>query len=140
VKDQRETLLLPVALAEELPARETAELVERVREELGVSVDRVVVNAVVPAPFPPGADDLDERLARLPGPLPGLPPAAVLAACAAHLRSRHELNREYLEKIAGWTRLPLAVLPLVPGGVHGPGDLEALAAALLGAPPEATAR
>jgi anion-transporting ArsA/GET3 family ATPase len=138
VKDQRETLLLPVALAEELPARETAELVERVRKDLGVSVDRVVVNAVTPAPFPPGAEDLDARLARLPGPLPGLPPPAVLAACAAHLRSRHELNREYLEKIASWTRLPLVELPLMPGGVHGPADLEPLAAALLAGPPEAS--
>ena len=41
--DPERTLLLPVALAEELPARETIELVERVRSELSIHVDRVVV-------------------------------------------------------------------------------------------------
>ncbi len=134
VKDPQETLLLPVALAEELPARETAELVERVRKDLGVAVDRVVVNAVVGRPFPEGVDDLDRRLARLPAlaEATGLPSPAVLAACAAHLRSRWELNREYVGKIADWTGLPVVCLPLLPRGVGGPADLEILAAALLG--------
>lgn len=138
IRDPERTLLLPVALAEELPARETAELVARLREQIGVSVDRVVVNAVTPAPFPPGAPDLDERLARLAPdqPLPGAPPPGVLAACAAHLRARHALNRRWTAEIARSTGLPVVVLPRRPRGVRGPDDLEALAGALL-APPEA---
>jgi anion-transporting ArsA/GET3 family ATPase len=135
VKDPERTLLLPVALAEELPARETAELVERVRKEVGISVDRIVVNAVQGQPFPEGVDDLDARLGRLTLPrVPGLPAPRVLAACASHLRSRFELHREYEQKIATWTRLPVVRLPLLPAGVRGLDDLEVLAEALLAGP------
>jgi anion-transporting ArsA/GET3 family ATPase len=141
IRDGRRTLLLPVALAEELPARETAELVGRVRAELDVSVDRVVVNAVAPAPFPPDLPDLDERLARLPrdAALAGLPSPATLAACAAHLRQRHELNAHYLGEIARATGLPVVPLPYLPSGVAGPGDLSRLAEALLAEPQERAA-
>jgi hypothetical protein len=136
IADPRRTLLLPVALAEELPARETAELVARVRAGIGIALDRVVVNAVAPAPFPPGLDDLDARLARLPksADLPGLPPPPVLAACAAHLRARHALNREYVAEIARATALPVLALPFLAAGIRGPADLRALAPRLLGEP------
>jgi anion-transporting ArsA/GET3 family ATPase len=132
--DPEATLLLPVALPEELPARETAELVERVRGAIGIAVDRVVVNAVPAPPFPPEVPDLDRRLAALPGEraLPDGLTTGALARCAAHLASRHELAREYVERIAEWTKLPLAVLPWLPGGVQGESDLAALAAPLLG--------
>lgn len=131
--DQSATLLLPVALPEELPARETAELVRRVRDGLGVPVDRVVVNAVPAPPFPAALPDLDARLSALPADLtlPGVPEAAALARCAAHLRSRHELAREYLARIGEWTGLPLVPLPWLPEGVRGEADLAALAGPLL---------
>lgn len=140
VADPERTLLLPVSLAEELPARETVELVERARRDLGVSLDRVVVNAVVHAPFPAGLEDLDERLARLPEEprLVALPAPAVLAACAAHLRARHELNRSYVDEIGRRTALPVVALPYLTAGVDGPAALERLAGALL-EPPRAVA-
>lgn len=133
LKDPRDTLLLPVALPEELPARETAELVQRVREGVGIAVDRVVVNAVPAPPFPPALPDLDARLAALPrdAALPGIPDPAVLARCAAHLRGRFELAREYVGRIAEWTALPAVELPWLPEGVRGPAELERLASALL---------
>lgn len=136
VVDPERTLLLPVALAEEIPARETAELVARLRDEVGVAVDRVVVNGVAPPPFPPGLARLDEWLARVPAEtsLEPLPAAGVLAACAAHLRARHELNRSYLATVAERTALPVVSLPLLPGGVNGRDDLRTLAAALVGEP------
>jgi anion-transporting ArsA/GET3 family ATPase len=139
IEDPARTLLLPVALAEELPARETAELVARARGELGIALDRVVINAVEPAPFPAGLEDLDERLARLPAgaELPGLPPAAVLAACAAHMRARHALNAAYVGEIARATRLPVVTLPFLAEGIRGPADLRALAEPLVAAPREA---
>jgi anion-transporting ArsA/GET3 family ATPase len=138
IRDADRTLLLPVALAEELPARETAELVERARAQVGIAVDRVVVNAVAPEPFPPDLPDLDARLARLPSDLalPGLPPAPALAACAAHLRERHALNQRHLAAIGEATGLPLVPLPLLAEGVRGPADLAALAEALLAVTPE----
>jgi anion-transporting ArsA/GET3 family ATPase len=133
VRDPERTVLLPVALPEELPARETAELVARVRDHVGVAVDRVVVNAMPDAPFPASVPDLDERLARLrlPAGDHGLPPPPVLAACAAHLRSRYELARHYREAIGEWTGLPTCSLPLLAEGVSGPDALRRLAAALL---------
>ncbi len=136
VADAERTLLLPVALAEELPARETAELVERLREAIGIAVDRVVVNGVAAAPFPPGLEDLDERLARLPGELElgPLPPPRELSACARHLRARHELNESYVAEIARLTRLPIVRLPYLIGGIDGPDDVAALADPLLEPP------
>jgi anion-transporting ArsA/GET3 family ATPase len=133
VTDRERTLLLPVALAEELPARETAELVARMRDEIGVAVDRVVVNAVLEPPFPAAVPDLDARLARLrpDEPLPHLPAPAALARCAAHLRMRFELNRQHLAEIGRATGLPTIALPYLTQGIRGPDDLARLADALL---------
>jgi anion-transporting ArsA/GET3 family ATPase len=139
LEDPQRTLLLPVALAEELPTRETAELVARVRSEVGIAVDRVVVNGVVGAPFPPGLETLDELLAQLPADLRcgELPRAGSLAACAAFLRARHELQRGYLARIAELTGLPLLRLPYLAEGVEGPEALLRLAAPLLAGDTEA---
>jgi anion-transporting ArsA/GET3 family ATPase len=132
LEDPDATLLLPVALPEELPARETSELVARVRGEIGIHVDRIVVNAVPAPPFPAAVPDLDARLAALPADLalPGAPPPSALARCASHLRSRYELAQEYLARIAEWTELPLVPLPWLPEGVRGEAELAALAARL----------
>jgi anion-transporting ArsA/GET3 family ATPase len=139
IEDPERTLLLPVALAEELPARETAELVERLRSGVGIAVDRVIVNAVAPAPFPPGLEDLDERLRRMPtgAPLGALPPAGALAHCASHLRARFELNRTYVREIARATGLPVSCLPYLTQGVEGPEQISALAGPVIAPPREA---
>ena len=128
VHDPTRTLLLPVALAEELPARETAELIARVRNELGVPVDRVVINAVRPDPLPPGLDDLPERLAEhLPDGFAGLDEVV------GHARDRHRLNARHVEGIRRGTGLPAVTLPYCIGGVGSLVDLEALIPPLLGA-------
>ena len=134
LEDPVRTVLLPVALPEDLPTRETAELVRRVRDEVGISMDRVVVNGVVPPPFPPGLERLDERLAALPPDLRcgKLPPAAALAHCAAFLRGRYELGSHYVRAIGELTGLPLVCLPHLPDGAVGRAALEQLAADLLG--------
>lgn len=136
IEDPDRTLLLPVALAEELPTRETAELVKRVRDEVGVRVDRVVVNGVTPPPFPAGFERLDEALARLApdARFGALPPAGVLAECAAFLRARHELNAGYVQRIAQLTGLPVLCLPYLSEGASEPRALEGLGQALLAAP------
>jgi anion-transporting ArsA/GET3 family ATPase len=133
LRDPEATRLLPVALPEELPARETAELVERVRAGIGILIDRVVVNAVPPPPFPAAVPDLDARLAALPPDLriPGAPEPAALARCASHLRARYELAQEYLARIGEWTGLAVVPLPWLPGGLAGEAELAALAAPLL---------
>ncbi len=133
IEDPQRTLLLPVALAEELPVRETGELVQRVRQDVGICVDRVVVNAMLPRPFPIGLEDLDTRLSRLPesAPLGALPPPSVLAACAAHLRTRYELHERWSRVLADSIGLPCVRLPYLRDGVEGPASLATLGAALL---------
>jgi anion-transporting ArsA/GET3 family ATPase len=133
LEDPVQTLMLPVALAEELPTRETADLVNRIREEAGIAVDRIVVNAVVPPPFPAGLEALDERLELLPADahFGALPPAGTLARCAGFLRARHELNQAYVSLLEQLTGLPLVPLPYLAEGVEGPEALDVLAQALL---------
>jgi anion-transporting ArsA/GET3 family ATPase len=139
IADRERTLLLPVALAEELPVRETVALVRRVREELSVHVDRVIVNAVHAPPYDASLGALDERLAELPGglELASLPPPAVLARCARHLSARARLNRHHAGAIRERTGLPTVELPYLAAGVRGVEDLARLAGPLLG---EAEAR
>jgi anion-transporting ArsA/GET3 family ATPase len=131
VRDSDRTLLLPVTLAEELPVRETIELVARARSELRVAVDRIVINAVVPPPFPPGVPDLDARLARLPA-IQGLPDPQVMSSCAAQVRERAELNQQYAQEVARDTELPAVELPFLTDGIRGMDDLRRLAASLVG--------
>ena len=135
VRDPDRTLLLPVSLAEELPARETAELVRRAGTDLGVAIDRVVVNAVTEAPVPTGVpEDLDDRLAAIDDAtdLGTLPRAGVLATCARYLRARHELGAFWVEQIRKDCDLPLVTLPYRAGGLTGAAALAEFAAPLLG--------
>jgi anion-transporting ArsA/GET3 family ATPase len=141
VEDPLRTLLLPVSLAEELPVRETGELVDRAREDVGITVDRVVVNAILPRPFPPGLEHLDTILRRLPETTGQgrLPPPSVLAACATHLRTRHELHERWTRALAGSIGLPCVRLGYLPEGVTGPASLGVLGAELLEERPGAAA-
>ena len=104
-------------------ARDRASWSARCESDVGIRVDRVVVNAILPRPFPAGLDDLDERLRRLPedAPLGALPTPRVLAACAAHLRARYELNEHWARTLAASTGLPCraAALPRRRGGGSG---------------------
>jgi hypothetical protein len=136
IRDRRRTLLLPVSLAEELPVRETADLVQRARDDVGIAIDRVVVNAVQDAPFPVGLEDLDALLARLPedAALGDWGSPGTLAFCASYMASRHRLNREYAAEVGLQTGLPIVTLPYLPAGVVGPADLETLGKALLSHP------
>jgi hypothetical protein len=136
ILDQEHSLLLPVSLAEELPARETATLVFRVREQVGMAIDRVVVNAIARAPFPPEMADLPAKLAAIPPQTPtgGLPPVSVLAECASMRKSRYELNRDYVGRIARECNLPVVQLPNIAGGISGPDDLLRLGRDLLSQP------
>ena len=129
IEDRERTLLLPVALAEELPARETVELVARARDKLGVCIERIVVNAVHEPPYPADLADLDRRIAALPDDtaLGALPPPRALATCGAALRARAELNRHHIAEIARETGLPTVSLPYLRDGLRGPEDAARLA-------------
>jgi anion-transporting ArsA/GET3 family ATPase len=136
IEDPLRTVLLPVSLAEELPVRETEQLVRRVREDVGIAIDRVVVNALPARPLPPGLEDLGLRLRRIPDgtPLGALPAPSVLAACAAHLHARWALHERWAETLAASIGLPCVRLPYLPDGVAGPDALARLGQALVAGP------
>jgi anion-transporting ArsA/GET3 family ATPase len=135
IADPEQTLVVPVTLAEELPTREVGELVQRVRE-MGIAVDRVIVNALVESPFREEFGPLDEALSRLDPDLDlgELPAPGALTACVRHLRARYELNRRYSAEIRRITGLPAVPLPLLSEGIQGAEQLTTLAASLLAAP------
>ena len=130
LRDPDQTLLLPVSLAEELPARETVELVRRAQTGIGMAVDRVIANAVAPDPFPaPVPADLEQRLRCLGDDvkLGELPTASVLAECGAYLRARYALNASCLEQLRQDCGQPLVTLPYRPGQLAGADALDAFA-------------
>ncbi len=130
IRDPERTLLLPVTLAEELPVRETVELVRRAGAEVGIAIDRVVVNAVVTDPTPPSIHDLDRRLAALPAVTHGPSPDA-LAHAVRQLRQRAALQRASIATLRGELDLPLLLLPALPEGAESPEPLRRLGDALL---------
>lgn len=132
VQDPVRTLLLPVTLPEELPVRETLELVARARDEIGIAIDRVVINATEPEPLPPELPDLAERLAALPASPDGLPSPATLASCVAHLHGRASLQQEAIAELRAGTELPFVRLPSLDVDGGGRAALETLSAAMLG--------
>ena len=135
--DPQRTRLLPVALAEELPVRETAELIERLRRDRAIAVDRIIVNAIEPPPLPDALRDLPSAIEAQTGYAPGpgaSPSAATLAVCIRHRMARRALHERHLTMLGELTDLPLCPLPYLPSGVAGPRDLEALAPHVL-APP-----
>jgi anion-transporting ArsA/GET3 family ATPase len=132
IADASRTLLLPVTLAEELPARETASLVQRVRDGISISLDRVIVNGVHAHPFP-DHPNLPDALDGVPASLAfdTLPTPRVLARCARHVLALHELNARHLRVIAETTGLPQVRLPYLADGVNGPADVDVLARSIL---------
>jgi len=134
VRDPGRTTLVPVSLAEELAVQETAELVARVRADVGIHIEAAVVNAVSSPPFAPTLQGLAGQLEALP-PCEGLgdvPPPGVLAACARHLESRAQLHEHYRSELAARTTLPVVALPLLREGVRNANDLQHLADILRG--------
>jgi anion-transporting ArsA/GET3 family ATPase len=140
LEDPEQTLVLPVTLAEELPAREVAELVKRVQGEMGLSMDRIIVNAAVQPPFPGPVQDLDQVLERIDADLDlgKLSNPRTLAWCARYLESRYELNRNYTAKIRDATGLAVVLLPRISEGIHGISQIGTLGPALLAQPGDPT--
>jgi anion-transporting ArsA/GET3 family ATPase len=101
--DPQRTAVLAVSTAEEMPVAETLALRARLRDQLGLDLSLVVVNAVVPHRF----SGADERTLRAAPPSPARH-AALFAATWAH-RQRTQISnlRGELEGV------PLVTLPLV---------------------------
>ena len=121
--DPERSEILPVTLLEEMPVSETAELVGRLRDGLGLPVRRVVVNAVPERTFEP--DEVEAAVAA------GLAPAdhPLIRAAVWNLH-RRRLEDEQRRRLAALLDLPTVDLPLIcRGRLHRP-CVERLAEAL----------
>lgn len=97
VRDRRRTGVVTVALPEEMPVTETIEFRERLRAEMGMAIDTVVMNGLYPERF---AGDEGRVLAQVDGavgPSGGAARAAVRAALSEHRRARAQ--REQLRRL-----------------------------------------
>jgi anion-transporting ArsA/GET3 family ATPase len=93
--DPGHTAVLAVSTAEEMAVGETLQLRSRLREDLGLDVGLVVVNAVVPYQFSSG----DERTLRAAPPSPARHAALFVAAWAGHQRAQIARLREGLRDV-----------------------------------------
>lgn len=142
ILDPGRTRLLPVSLAEELPVNETVELIDRISEQVGVPIDRAVMNRVAPSPYGDANDarQLETRLAELGDDADAtacdvLPAPDVMAQCCAWRRERFELGARYVEQLATRTSLPLFEVRDRLEGIEGPDTLLEIGRQLLGTTP-----
>lgn len=130
VHDRERTLLLPVTLPEELPARETIELVTRAREDIDIGVDRIVVNRCPPSP----SKALNAVLAAGGTTFEAWPTPASLLPLVDHAASRAALAARERTHVSTACELPVVDVPVLPGGAEGGSGWSDTADAIL-APP-----
>jgi anion-transporting ArsA/GET3 family ATPase len=118
MEDPQKCEVVPVTIPEEMPINEAVEIVPALKN-LGLSVERVVVNMVAPRTVSP---ELIELVARVDkdGDLPSwLVPAAF---AIGHQRAQDE----NLEKLKSALNLPRISLPMMPAGTFGEASVHAL--------------
>jgi anion-transporting ArsA/GET3 family ATPase len=125
VRDPDCTGVLAVALPEEIPVNETIELEKRLRDELGMELDAIAVNAVYPQRF--GAADA-RRLAALDGRGSDEARAAARAALSEERRARAE--RAQATRLRRAASAPVFTLPYLFEAEIGPAELDRLARVL----------
>jgi anion-transporting ArsA/GET3 family ATPase len=122
VTDARRTGVVCVALPEEMPVNETLMLRDLLRGELGMTLDRVVVNGLYPERFEPrDASALAEALDTAGTPLQRL---ALRAGLSEHARAKGQ--REQVARLEEATGREPAKLPFMFEPELGPPEFEAL--------------
>jgi anion-transporting ArsA/GET3 family ATPase len=125
ITDHASTGTAIVSLPEEMPVNETAALERELREEIGVSVDRVYMNALYPERFSNGEAE------RLEGERPqatGAVREALRAAVSEHRRARSQ--RAQLARLRRQVSTPVKSLPFIFQPELGVEDARELAAKL----------
>jgi anion-transporting ArsA/GET3 family ATPase len=124
ITDHDSTGVAIVSLPEEMPVNESAGLERQLKEDVGVAVDRVYMNAMYPERFKPGEASELERAAE-PG--NGTAAAAVRAALSEHRRTRSQ--HEQLSRLEKSVVAPVTTLPFIFKPELGVPELERLAEA-----------
>jgi anion-transporting ArsA/GET3 family ATPase len=114
--DPSETGVLTVALPEEMPVNETLELGGRLRDEMGMGIDRIVVNQLLPERFTAAEA---ERLESVDGHSP-----AIRAALTEYRRAR--VQRSQLRRLRRSADAPVSTLPFLFARDFGRDQLAAL--------------
>ena len=108
ITDHDRTGVAIVSLPEEMPVNESASLEEQLTSQIGVSVDRVYMNALYPERFSKAdAADLERALEGADGPAR----AAVRAALSEFRRARSQ--RAQLQRLKRAVSTPVKTLPFV---------------------------
>ena len=121
VRDRKLTGLLAVALPEEMPVNETIELDARLRDEMGMPIDAIVVNGVYPERF---TNAEAERMEAVDGAGSAGARGAVEAALSEHARARTQ--RSELGRLRRAVDTPVATLPYLFEPDLGVDELETL--------------
>jgi anion-transporting ArsA/GET3 family ATPase len=120
--NHRKTGVAIVALPEEMPVNETAMLERDLSGEVGVAIDRIVMNGLYPDRF---TDAEAERLAEVAATRDGLVSAACHTAVRQSRRARSQ--REQLARLVELTEAPVTTLPFLFEPDFGPDQIAALA-------------
>lgn len=109
VTNPKTTGVVAVALPEEMPVNETIDLEGQLRSDLGMPIDQVVVNAMLPERF--SAEDC-EQIAAANGshPVVGVR-AALRAALSEHAQAKSQ--RSQLRRLKREAQAPVATLPFL---------------------------
>jgi anion-transporting ArsA/GET3 family ATPase len=108
ITDPRSTGAAIVALPEEMAVNETAALERELREEIGIAVDRVYLNALYPQRF---SNDEAERLETAMQEGNGTPRGALRAALSEQRRARSQ--RAQLTRLRRRVSAPVKTLPFI---------------------------
>jgi anion-transporting ArsA/GET3 family ATPase len=120
-RDQKACAIVVVTLPEEMPVTETLELC-RSLGEMGLTVSRVIANAVLPSLFSVADRSALEALSAFDARTPG--EAAVLAGRAR--ASRERLQAEMLSRLSRELPIRPLLLPLLTDDASGPGAVRRL--------------
>jgi anion-transporting ArsA/GET3 family ATPase len=106
--NHRKTGVAIVAMPEEMPVNETAALERDLLDDVGVAVDRIIMNALYPERF---SEPETRRLAELAGHPDGPARTACRAALSQSRRARSQ--REQLARLSELTSSPVTTLPFL---------------------------
>jgi anion-transporting ArsA/GET3 family ATPase len=107
IRDPRQTAVLAVALAEEMPVAETVDFAGALEREMGLSLDATVMNAMLPERFSGAEAEAIERVNGGHG-APAVA-AALRAALSEHRRARAQ--RSQLRRLRSGLEAPVVTLP-----------------------------
>jgi anion-transporting ArsA/GET3 family ATPase len=125
ITDHATTGVAIVSIPEEMPVNESASLEDQLTNDVGISVDRVYMNALYPERF--SKDDSDELERAIDG-AEGQARAAIRAALSEHRRCRSQ--RAQLQRLKRAVSTPVKTLPFVFKPQLDVASLERLAGAL----------